>query len=289
MRVLLLFCCCVLTGNAVLARPPARTLPATQDIALDAVDRTRLRPADIAWLETPSFQWKHMQTEHFVLHYDRKMFAAKVARLGEQFYDAISADLPSLEDRVSPARSHIFIFRDPKDWKQLVQQTPGVDSWAASFVSGQTMYLQEVGKTTSKKMEMLAHEMTHLVFNRFLTVRLPLWLNEGLAEYYGAFAYRAAKGMGQSKKNTFRPLRQWMPLTLLLNATSYPSDPTVVTSFYTTSQYLTGFLLIKKPREQWDLFFSRVLDGEPALSSLLGTYGWADIDALEKDFAKFAR
>jgi hypothetical protein len=164
-----------------------------------------------------------------------------------------------------------------------------VDTWAASFVSGQVMYLQEVGKTTSKKMEMLAHEMTHLVFNRFLTVRLPLWLNEGLAEYYGAFAYRAAKGMGQSKRNTFRPLRKWVPLEFLLQSTSYPVEPAEVTLFYTTSQYVAGFLLIKQPREQWEVFFGRVLAGESALPALLDTYGWADMEAMEKDFAQFAR
>jgi len=278
----------LLGSSAAEARPNAQALLETQDLTPDEVDRASLRPTDIAWLETPSFSWKHLETEHFILHYQRRMFASKVARLGEQFYDAISDDLPTLEDHVSPNRSHLFIFRDSKDWKRLVQQTPGVDSWAASFVSGQVMYLQEIGKSTSKKMETLAHEMTHLVFNRFLPARLPLWLNEGLAEYYGAFAYRAAKGMGQSKKNIFRPLRKWMPLQTLLEATSYPADPATVTSFYTTSQYLVGFLLIKQPRAKWDEFFGRVLTGEPALPALLDTYGWADIAALEKDFAKFA-
>jgi len=289
MKHLLLILLSGLAVHTADARPRKAPPLETQDITLEEVDRAGLRPADQRWLEDPSFKWKHLQTEHFVLHYNHKMFAAKVARMGEQFYDAISADLPSLEDRISPARSHIFIFRKHKDWKQLVQQTPGVDSWAASFVSGQTMYLQEVGKTTSKKMKLLAHEMTHLVFNRFLTVRLPLWLNEGLAEYYGAFAYRAAKGMGQSKRNTFRPLRKWMPLPLLLQSTSYPMDPSEVTAFYTTSQYVVGFLLIKLPREKWDVFFGRVLAGEQALPALLDTYGWADIEAVEKDFATFAR
>jgi len=271
------------------ARPNANHLPETEDISLESVNRSLLLPIDIVWLEDSSFKWKHLQTEHFILHYERKMFATKVARMGEQFYDAISADLPALQDQVSPARSHVYIFRDPKDWKSIIARTPGLDPWAASFVRGQSMYLQEIGKRTSKKMETLAHEMTHLVFNRFLTVRLPLWLNEGLAEYYGAFAYRAAKGMGQSKRNTFRPLRQWMPLANLLTATTYPTDPAEVTLFYTTSKYLVGFLRIKYPQEKWDLFFARLMDGESALPALLDTYGWADVEALEKDFAKFAR
>ncbi len=272
-------------AGIALAAPP----PPMQDVGAETVDRSKLSQADAAWLDHPNYRWKHLQTEHFVLHHDQKMFAAKVARMGEQFYAAISADLPNLRDRVAPARSHIFIFRDPRDWKTVVASTPGMEPWAASFVSGNVMYLQEVGTAASDKMDMLAHEMTHLVFNRFLPVRLPLWLNEGLAEYYGEFAYRAAKGMGQSKGNAFRPLRTWTPLSELLKATAYPAEPAEVSFFYATSKYLVGYLLLRQPREKWDAFFARLLAGDPAGPALLETYGWADLAAAEKAFAAFVR
>lgn len=275
-----------LFGFAALAAAPP---PAMQEIDSAAVDRTLLRPADAVWLDSPQRAWRHLQTEHFVLHHDQTMFAAKVARMGEQFYAAISTDLPNLRDRVAPARSHLFIFRDPRDWRTVVANTPGMESWAVSFVGGHAMYLQEIGNATSDKMGVLAHEMTHLVFNRFLPVRLPLWLNEGLAEYYGEFAYRAAKGMGQSKRDAFRPLRQWTPLDELLDATAYPADPKDVARFYATSKYLVGYLLLKQPRDRWDAFFARVLAGDPARPALLETYGWTDAEAAEKAFAKFAR
>ena len=272
-------------AGLALAAPP----PAMQDLAPEAVERARLLPADVGWLDHPAYRWKHLQTDHFILHHDQKIFAAKVARLGEQFYQAISGDLPNLQDRVSPARSHVFIFRDPRDWKAVVAGTPGLEPWTASFVRGNAMYLQETGTATADKMETLAHEMTHLVFNRFLPVRLPLWLNEGLAEYYGEFAYRAAKGMGQSKGNAFRPLRTWTPLAELLAAETYPADPAAVARFYATSKYLVGYLLLKQPRARWDAFFARLLAGEPALPALLESYGWGDVAAAEKTFAQFAR
>ena len=273
-----------LAGCAMAAPPPA-----TQDVPVAAVERAGLLPGDLALLDDARYRWQHLQTEHFVLHHDQKMFAAKVARLGEQFYEAISADLPNLPDLVAPARSHVFIFRDPRDWQRIVAGTPGMEAWTASFVRGQVMYLQETGTAVADKMETLAHEMTHLVFNRFLPVRLPLWLNEGLAEYYGEFAYRAAKGMGQSKGNAFRPLRQWTPFADLLAATAYPVDPQDVSRFYATSKYLVGYLLLKQPRARWDAFFARLLGGDPALPALLETYGWADVAAAEKAFTQFAR
>ena len=284
---MLLLASLVLPVHAAL--PVAAPAPEAQDIPTEAVDYAQLLPADIALIQNTNYKWKHLQTEHFILHHDQKMFAAKVARMGEQFYDAISADLPDLQDRVAPARSHIFIFRNPRDWQAIVRESQGIDAWASSFVRGNAMYLQETGTTSADRMDTLAHEMTHLVFNRFLPVRLPLWLNEGLAEYYGEFAYRAARGMGQSKNNAFRPLRSWIPLAELLNASTYPADPLEVGRFYTTSKYLTGFLLLRMPREKWDAFFARLLTGEPAMPTLLDTYGWADIPALEKVFTQFVR
>ncbi len=273
-----------------LAKPPNPPRPPEAvDIAPEAVDRTSLLPADIALLDHPDFKWKHLQTPHFILHHDQKIFAAKVARLGEQFYAAIADDLPNLPDRVSPTRSHLFIFRDPRDWQNLLRQTPDLDPWAVSFVRGNTLYLQEMGTATSDKMDLLAHEMTHLVFNRFLQIRLPLWLNEGLAEYYGEFAYRAARGMGQGRNNAFRPLKSWTPLPDLLNATDYPATTADVSRFYATSKYMVGFLILRFPREKWNGFFNRVLAGQPPLPTLLDTYGWPTTEALEKDFSRFVR
>ena len=278
-----------LLAAAAFARPPQEVSAEALDIAAEAVDRAELLPADAALLDRPAYRWKHLQTEHFVLHHDQKIFAAKVARMGEEFYAAIAADLPGLRDRIAPRRSHVFVFRDPGDWAAIVAGTPGIDPWAASFVRGNAMYLQETGTAPADKLGTLAHEMVHLVFNRFIPVRLPLWLNEGLAEYYGEFAYRSAKGMGQSKSNAFRPLRAWTPLESLLSATDYPANPADVASFYTTSKYLVGFLLLRHPREKWDRFLVRLLAARPPTESLLEVYGWPDVAAAERDFAKFAR
>mgnify|MGYP003588965865 CR=1 FL=1 len=258
-----------------------------QQPALPAFDPAGLSSADQALLENPSFHWQRLQTEHFVLHHEQKIFAAKVARLGEQFYAAISADLPSLQDHLAPRPSHIFIFRDPRDWQAWGAHVPGLGPGTISFVRSNVMYLQETGGDTSVKMGLLAHEMTHLVFNRFLSTSLPLWLNEGLAEYYGEFAYRSARGMGQSRRSAFRPLRTWTPLSELFAATTYPNDLAANARFYVTSKYLVGFLLLELPPEKWNQFFSRVLSGEPALPALLTTYGWTDTSALERDFLRF--
>ena len=270
----------------MLSEPSARAAPSPS--APDA-DLSVLLPMDREILDDTRFNWRQIQTEHFTIHCERKAFAAKVARLAEQFYSAISSDLPDLQDHIAPRRSHIFIFRHARDWQAVVAETPGLEPWTASLVRGQVMWLQELDGDSSEKMGILAHETTHLVFNRFLRVQLPLWLNEGLAEYYREFAYRAARGMGRSKRSAFPPLRTAMPLAELLAATTYPTDPAQVDVFYKTGKYIVGWLLWKLPREQWDAFFGRVLAGESATDALLDVYGWSDLDAMQDDFERFIR
>ena len=273
---------------AAVAQPPPAESPA-HDVAAEAVDRTGLLPADSALLDRPEFRWKHLQTDHFVLHHDQKIFAAKVARMGERFYDAISADLPGLRDRIAPSRSHVFVFRDPADWAAIVAGTPGIDSWAASFVRGNAMYLQETGTAPSEKMGTLAHEMAHLVFNRFIPVRLPLWLNEGLAEYYGEFAYRDARGLGQNRRSAFRSLKKRTPLAELLGAADYPADPGDAAVFYATAKHLVGFLRLRFPAEKWNAFFEGAAEGRSDLDALLASFGCAGAAELEKEFDRFGR
>lgn len=261
----------------------AREIPSSQ------VEREVLRPSDIAMLDNPDFSWIHLQTTHFVIHCEKKIFAAKVARLGERFYTAISSDLPELHDRLTPIHSHIFIFSDPRDWQTLITQNPELTPQVASYVVGNAMYLQEYGDSTGEKMSLLAHEMTHLVMNRFLPIRLPLWLSEGLAEYYGEFAYRAAKGMGQSKSNAFRSMSVTFPLNMLFSLSSYPADPLATDLFYRTSKYVTGYLRLRQPREKWYAFFDRLLQGDDATEALLAVYEFSSIEDFEKEFLKFTK
>lgn len=262
-----------------------------RDISFDAISRERMNAADRATLENPAFGWKHFQTEHFTLHHTQRAFAVRVARMGEQFYDLIAADLPAgLSDRITPVHSHIFIFRRTQDWADLVAETPGLSPWAASFVRGQTMYLQEIGQGASGKMEVLAHEMTHLVFNRFLSSNLPLWLNEGLAEYYGAVAYRASRNLGTpNPRNLFKPYHNRMPLEQLLTARTYPPSENGVQQFYGTAKYLVGFLRWAFTPEQWNQFLTRAMQGAPAEEAMLETYGFDNLQALQQAFDRFGR
>ncbi|MBR6022902.1 MAG: hypothetical protein IK066_10870, partial [Kiritimatiellae bacterium] len=233
--------------------------------------------------------WMLLETTHFKVFHDQKIFAEKVARLGEAFYDYISADMPGMVDRVGEGKSVICLFRKAEDWQAFLKTQEGGLEWSASFVRGNAMYLQATGDHMADRMETLAHEMTHLVFNRFLAVRVPRWLNEGLAEYYGMFGYRAVRGMGVSKKGAFPPIRETFPLAMLVSMENYPSDVSQVLLFYKTGKYMVGFLTQREGGEPWKAAWARICAGEPALQAILEEFRFGSVAEMEKEFLKFCK
>ncbi len=278
---------------AVLALAPCRARGAEPaeaewtEVADGAFDTEALTGRGQDVLRMTDIAWRHAQTEHFVLHYEQAIFARKVARMGEFFYDFIAADLSGAEDRVQ-GRSHIFVFRNAKKWEDFRRIARDVPAWTFSQVAGTVMYLQQAENTSSSG-DVLAHEMTHLVVNRLLPGRPPLWLNEGLAEYYGAFAYAAFKGIKKSRRAQFAKLARPYPLEELFRAETYPASSPDVTAFYATSQYLVGFLLLDHPPEKFLPFMNDLSRGTDVLPAFAAHYGLNGLDEIEKAFRKFAR
>jgi hypothetical protein len=259
-----------------------------QEVSVEAMDTAALTKRGKSILASDSWKWKHAQSPHFVVHFENGIFAAKVARMGEFFYDYIAKDLKGAKDQ-APGRSHIFIFRNEKDWKQFqLEFGSGSTEWAFSLVEGTVMYLQQAGNIQSSA-EVLGHEMTHLVVNRFMTGRIPIWLNEGIAEWYGEFAYAEFKGVKKSKKAQFRGLKQPYPLAELVASDAYPKSVRDVHRFYQTSKYLVAFLMMEKPVEKFLPFANDLGAGIAVTDALEQHYNYGSVAALDAEFARFIK
>lgn len=239
-------------------------------------------------LRMPDIKWRHAETDHFVIHYERKIFALKVSRMAEFFYTFIGEELQVQQDRVD-GKSHIFIFREPDEWQAFIQQARIPLEWSYSLVYGPEMYLQQDVSSTSRSGDVLGHEMTHLVINRYFRRPPPLWLNEGLAEWYEEFAYSAYKGIKKSRAKGFMEMRARLTLEGLLTSRTYPTDPAAVQAFYQTAKFLVGYLLIERPRERFLPFAEDVSAGANPLAAMKKHYGIESIDALREDFESFIR
>ena len=285
MRTLgLLLLACLCAGGAW-AGPAQEVWTEVDEAAMDVKNVT---PLARAALDTKEFKWKHAQTEHFVVHFENGIFAAKVARMAEFFYDYISADLKGVEDRVE-GRSHILVFRKPQDWEHFIKQVyRGELEWSASMVQGPVMYLQQMSDAGSSA-DVLGHEMTHLVVNRFLTSQLPIWLNEGTAEWYEEFAYAEFKGVKKSKRTQFKNLKKVYPLEQLLGADQYPKDLMEIHTFYETAKHLVAFLQLRKTPADYTAFVTAVDKGTGALEAIGQVYGLTTLDQLNAEFLKFVK
>ena len=258
-------------------------------VEIDAgqMDTSALKPRAEQVLHAPQWKWHHAQTDHFVLHFENGIFAAKVARMAEFFYTYIATELKG-SDRIR-GRSHIFIFRSKKDWEVFQSQYAGSGTeWAFSLVEGPAMYLQQAGDLGASA-AVLGHEMTHMVINRFLNQRLPIWLNEGLAEWYGEFVYAEFKGFKKSKRAQYRNLKNVYPMNDLLAAQSYPGSAEQITSFYQTAKYLVGFLQLTKSPEAFSVFFDDIASGTDSFTAFKRNFEYYEISSLESDFVRFVK
>jgi hypothetical protein len=246
-----------------------------------------LQGAEHATIDQLGIKWQHAESQFFVIHYDRAAFAQKVARMGDFYYSYISRELKGMEDQY-PRKSHIFVFRKSDKWEEFLLKSDAQYGWASAFVRGDLMFIQELSSSRQSE-EVLAHEMTHLVLNRFFKVQPPRWLNEGLAEWYEEFSRAEFKGAGQRPRAVFsEPLKSYFPLERLLSAENYP-DEALLRAYYSTAKYMVGFLRMAKGDEVFIRYLNDIVSlGLPPEHSLQKHYGFTDIPELEVAFKKFA-
>jgi hypothetical protein len=279
--------------------PPARDIPSLDEIRYgkrafrldemdrEAIDTRALTDRGRTVLAMEEMDWKHAQTDHFVVHYQKSIFARKVAKMAEFFYDYIADELKAVEDHVS-GRSHIFVFDSSSEWEAFIKTANVKTEWAFSLVAGTVMYLQQAGNT-KRSGSVLAHEMTHLVLNRFFPGQPPIWLNEGLAEWYEEFAYSAFKGTKKSKRPQFRRMRYRMKISSLVASGQYPSTDREIWAFYETAKFLVGFLMLEWKPEKIVPFTEDMIAGMSAEDAFQKHYRIASLEELAEEFDDFVR
>lgn len=240
-------------------------------------------------LQGVSRNWNHAETEYFIVHYHQLGYVRTVARQADFFYQFISADLPGFRDRRS-GKSHIVVIRSLREWENFVRDSGVAPEWSAAYVHGHIMYLPDMGRGGKANSHVLAHEMSHLVLNRFFARQPPLWLNEGLAEWYGHIGWRAFNGRNVNPGGELGRLRNPMPLQQLFALQAYPDGQEDIARFYQTSHHLVGFFMMEKDKPTFVRFLERVtVQGEPVFEAIQDLYGFNSLQELETAFRRFVR
>lgn len=234
--------------------------------------------------------WDHAETKYFIVHYQQLGYARRVARMADYFYPYIAADLPGYKDQVKE-KSHIVVVKDRDDWKEFLELSATAPSWAGAYVRGKIMYVPD-GGDRKQNADVLAHEMSHLVLNRFFLRPPPLWLNEGLAEWYEKFGWEAFKGQLVNVEENLGTYKNPLPLEQLfrMNLRDLGNDRTKVSRFYNTSREVVGMLKLRKDQQAFVKFLQMItVEGKPAQYALKEVYGFENTAAVQAAFDEFMK
>ena len=231
--------------------------------------------------------WKHAETDHFIYHFVHTYVAAPISVEAEFHYRVIAKELER-DEPPGDIKSHIYIFERPEHWREF--QTFGkLEPWTGGIHSLGSLFIQRnpAYKFTDNS---LGHEIVHLIVHRLYPEGIPLWLNEGLAQYISKnshASYQRARGYISKPHSAAIAPENLIPLGGLVAMTQVPTDR--VETFYDESERLVRFLATTdKPS------FLKLLDmlghHQPFQAALSLSYAgkFATMAVLEQEFRDYA-
>jgi len=231
-------------------------------------------------------KWKHGETDHFIYHFVNSYVITPISVEAEFHYRVVTKELQ--RELPGDIKSHIYVFERPADWQQF-QSVGRLEKWTGGIQSqGSLFLLRDPANKFSNNT--LGHEIAHLILHRFYSDGIPLWLNEGFAQYVskGAHAsYQRARGYVAKPHSQAIAAQDLIPLSMLVGMTQVPNDK--VETFYDESERLVRFLAYTDKSN-----FLTLLDAlarhQPFESTLLRVYGvrFGTLTNLEEKFRDYA-
>lgn len=233
--------------------------------------------------------WKHAETANFIYHFFHSYAVGPVSVEAEFYYRVIAQELGK-DTTQWERKSHIFVFETAEDWAQF-QRNGALDPWTGGVHSRGELFIRRDPQFRFKG-NTLGHEVAHLVVDRFFGANVPLWLNEGYAEYVSMRCYAAFQ---RARNFRARPVsgavngERFIRLADLTCAVSYPAEVEQVQAFYAESERLTRFLsAANKPG--FASMFDALSKGARLETALAKGFGlrFPSLDALEREFKTYA-
>jgi hypothetical protein len=242
-----------------------------------------------AALSIRASDWRHAETKNFVYHFFHSFVAAPVSVEAEFYYGVIAKELEK-DTTQWERKSHVFVFEKPEEWAEF-QKKGALDPWTGGLHSGGELFIQR-DPSMKWKGKTLGHEIAHLVVHRFFGNGVPLWLNEGYAEYAASRGYAAfyrARGYASRPRSQSSPPGQFIGLAQLTALVAYPQDVVQVGVFYAESERLARFLSGVDKRG-FGVFFEALSKGNRFDSALSKSFGarFSSLDVLETEFKAYA-
>ena len=199
------------------------------------------RQGDTA-LNLDAVKWEHSESDHFIFHTETGFLVTQLVSAAEWSYAGIKKDLGITQDSFE-RKCHLYVFLNEQAWRKFASDGK-MDAWTGGWCTGRELFFWS-RPSFKFQGQTLPHELTHLVLHRFVGGDIPLYLNEGLAEFEGIRIYRAylkARQYGLKNVPDHLSRDKYIPLKDLTSAIDYPKSRDDVVAFYIESQRLVSFL-----------------------------------------------
>lgn len=249
----------------------------------DLSDRD-ISPQGRSALSDPKDGWKHAETEHFVFHFPDEKQAETVVVHAELYYDWIKKFFGVEEDRWKK-KAHVFVFEDSKLWHSFLEKNGSPLLEAGGYTNGWELFLKR-DPLWLAPMQVVAHELTHILLFRFVDGSVPLFLNEGFAEYVSARAVATRFDGDEYQFHTIPRIERekYVPLAKLAAMRAYGADSD---TFYRESELVVRFLIQQAGSRKFYALLRAVSSGEDWTSELEMATGLS-AEEFERQFKPFA-
>jgi hypothetical protein len=171
--------CLMLCSMTAPAAPPKTPAPAPRPAA-----KAPVAPRPAAAPNSPAPVLRTFHSQHYTLHTDFEPgFAQDVARRMDAMYDEYSRRLDSLKPVAMPQRHELYLFARQSDYVRFVGAAFG--STGGAYIPGRNViasFLEKQGHDAVRRT--LQHEAFHQFAEQTFAGNLPIWLNEGMAQYF---------------------------------------------------------------------------------------------------------
>lgn len=243
-----------------------------------------MSPLGKAALSLDKELWKHAESDHFVYHYTDAKEAEMLYKASEIYYLWVK-DMFGVETDQWKKKGQIFIFETEDQWKAFKKKVK-TEMTGDAFTNGWELFIYRNPFWLAPK-KTLAHELTHVIVFRFLDGPIPLFLNEGFAEFisYKAMAMHADGDEYRVRKMTFMDEKDFTSLDALISTRDYPKDKEEL--FYQESELFVRHLILGQGSKKFYAFMKSVSGGEDVQDALKTVYGF-DLEDFEKKFHHYA-
>jgi tetratricopeptide (TPR) repeat protein len=253
---------------------PALTFLFLSDLALSQIGSTD------SWIE--------VQTEHFrLLSNASQRTTYKIGARLEQLRQVLADKLRGSAE--SPLPTYIYVFKNEESFKPFKIGANGQPSNVAGYYLSTPFanYMAIDASAGEAPFRTVYHEFVHY-FIHINMPYIPLWLNEGLAEYYSTFRVegsRAQVGLPIEEHRYWLAQHKRLPLTqLFMMDTDSPDyqEGARQGTFYAESWALAHYLTTIPGDKRWDKLLDEFRKGARAEDAFRVAYAM-DLVALEKE------